>query len=148
MPGASSPTVRVLEALAAMATLIAAVIGIAKCQHDKPISIGTIKSSNPDFVEIVSTSRDSIALKGYRICEHDVGETKDSCCEIPDGSKVGDGDRMRVYFFSPKNPAKREEAAQRRDAGDIVCDQFGISAGEVLVLYDGDGNVIDKKTAS
>ncbi len=111
------------------------------------IKLGTINSQHPDYVELITSSVQSIDVVGYRICEHDPGEEKDSCYSIPPKSIVRAGAPLRVFFFSPKDSAKRIMAEEYRTQGKPVCDQFGIKAGEIVVLYGSDGVKVEEKKA-
>jgi hypothetical protein len=135
---------RILQGSAAVATIVGAVIAVyALLEPAKAaVRLGNIGSSSPDFVDLATDGPDPIDVGGYQICEHDRGDTRENCCEVPAKSWVRPAEPLRTYFFSPK------KGPPPPDTPGIVCARFGIRAGEVVVLYGRDGAKLDEKAAN
>ena len=78
------------------------------------------------------------------IGEYQITEDTNSF-DIPNGTTIPGNGTLRIYFFSRKKPGNRAKAQALRKGGSIVCDQFGLSAGEKVELIDEKGKILATK---
>lgn len=142
-----------IHTLAAVAAIIAGGIALYQFAFDRdeadagPLRIAQVNSAHPDFLELAPRGDSTVNVGDHHICEHDPEGRDENCCTLGPDLQIKPGERLRVWFFSPKKPERRQEAEEYRQRGEVVCATSGISTGEIVRLLSPSGQVLAETRA-
>jgi hypothetical protein len=105
------------------------------------IVIQHINSKNPDYVLLRNTTPHEVNIGGHMIIEDN------NTCLIPNGTIIEGHGKKQIFFFSRKKPENQRASDAMRGKGELVCDTFGISTGEIIQFVTDSGEELSRKRA-
>jgi hypothetical protein len=109
------------------------------------LAVGDISSRDGDFVEIVNHAPSLADIVGHSVCRIE----NLRCCRLG-AMKLPSGHSVRVYLYNLRGTAERDVLMTQyraKHAPHMVCDQFKIHSGDIVVLQNASGKELHRATA-